>query len=1615
MKKAFTHLFFYCYRFFIVIFLLGTVTTKVNAVKLHKGVNLESKAALDQTVTFNALASRTYGDADFNVNATASSGLAVQYRSSNTAIATVNVLTGLVHILTPGTFSIIASQPGNATFNAVAVIQQQVINKATLNVKVNSQSRIYGVNNATLTIIYNGFKYNDTQTKLSVRPVASTTANTGSDVNSYPIVISQGSSSYYNLSYETGATITVTKAPLIITAANKAKIYGAANPALTLTYIGFKNNQNASALTTPANVTTSSDINTAPGTYDINVYGAASNNYAITFIKGTVTINKATLRVTAANKTKAYGANMPALTYTVTGYVLGQTSSVFTIPVNVSSTASAASPIGTYGITVAGATAANYNIIYMPGTLNVTKATLRITATNPTKLYGAVTPALTYTYTGFVLNETESNLTTTPVITTTVLPDSPVGSYPITIKGATASNYTITYVAGRLTIAKAPLKIIADAKTKIYKAAVPVLTYTYDGFVNHDNESSLTAVPVISTTATATSAAAIYPITIRGATAANYTITVVNSTLTVFKGDLTIKANNITRTYGAAVPAFTFTYTGFVDNDTESILVRKPTASAGVTMGSGAGTYTINPSGAASANYNIVYLPGTLTIEKSTLTIKVADKTKIYGAANPALTVIYSGLVNNDRASAILTGTPDVTTTATLSSVPADYAIVVSGNVTAKNYNITYANGVLAVAKATLRVTAANKTKVYGQPNPVLNYTYTGFVNGDDAADLTEQPLMPVTTAVETSPAANYPITVTGGISDKYTFQYVAGQLAVTKALLTATIDGKSKVYGEPTPNLTATYTGFVNGDNQASLTAQPAFATASTNSPVGTYAITGTGGTSANYNFRVVNSTLSITRAALTIKADDATCGYGLASPPFTLTYTGFVNDDNANSALSRAPVITTTATESSAQGAYPITASGAVSSNYTLTYTPGTLTITKAPLFVKADDKAKTYGDANPALTLSYSGFVNGDNASAITATPVANVTVNAGSNAGAYTITPSGGSTLNGSYDLVYQTGTLTINKAPLSIATPNATRAYGTANPVFIPVYTGFVNGQTAAVLTAQPVVNTTATANSDVGNYPISVTGAAAANYAFSYTPATLNVTAATLTITANNKSRAYGAGNPALDFTYSGFAAGDNVNTLTTSPTATTTATAASVIGNYAIVPSGAASANYVFAYNNGVLTVDKALLTVTADAKTKVYGTANPALTLSYSGFTNGETSSVITTQATATTAAATASGVGNYAIVPTGGAAANYNLVYTNGTLAVSKAPLTITANNQTKQFSQANPALTFTYSGFVNADGAASLITQPTATTIATRASATGTYPIVPAGAVDANYSFTYVSGTLAITTEAATINFALLPAKTFGDADFAPGATNSVNEPLMYTSSNAAVATIVNGNIHILGAGTTVITAAFPAASGYNQTTPATQLFVVNKAFQVITFNAIPLITRGENYTIPSATSSAGLPVILDIKDPAVASVRGLTISGLQIGSTTISAFQPGNNNYYAANTIVQTLQVKGNAGNVELQVHQAVSPNGDGQNDVFFIEGIKDHPDNQVTVINRNGVKIYETKGYDNASRVFDGHSSVTGTMQQPGTYFYLIEYMVNGQGRHLTGYFVLKY
>ena len=117
---------------------------------------------------------------------------------------------------------------------------------------------------------------------------------------------------------------------------------------------------------------------------------------------------------------------------------------------------------------------------------------LTITASSPTKIYGAVLPTLSVSYNGFVNGDSASNLTTQPTVTTTATTASPVGNYTTTASGAVDANYTISYVVGALTVTPAALTITASSPTMVYGATLPALTASYSGFVNGDTASKLT-------------------------------------------------------------------------------------------------------------------------------------------------------------------------------------------------------------------------------------------------------------------------------------------------------------------------------------------------------------------------------------------------------------------------------------------------------------------------------------------------------------------------------------------------------------------------------------------------------------------------------------------------------------------------------------------------------------------------------------------------------------------------------------------------------------------------------------------------------------------------------------------------------------------------------------------------------------------------------------------------------------------------------------------------------------------------------------------------------------------------------------------------------------------
>ena len=209
--------------------------------------------------------------------------------------------------------------------------------------------------------------------------------------------------------------------------------------------------------------------------YTITASGAADLDYSISYASGTLNVTPVALSITANNQTKVYGANLPTLTVSYSGFVNGDTAASLDTTPTLSTTAAATSAVGVYGITASGATDSDYTISYVAGSLTVTSAGLTITAVSQTKVYGAALPALTASYSGFVNGDTAASLTTPPTLTTTATASSHVSGnpYAITASGAADSNYSISYVAGTLTVTPAGLVISAVNQTKAYGAALP--------------------------------------------------------------------------------------------------------------------------------------------------------------------------------------------------------------------------------------------------------------------------------------------------------------------------------------------------------------------------------------------------------------------------------------------------------------------------------------------------------------------------------------------------------------------------------------------------------------------------------------------------------------------------------------------------------------------------------------------------------------------------------------------------------------------------------------------------------------------------------------------------------------------------------------------------------------------------------------------------------------------------------------------------------------------------------------------------------------------------------------------------------------------------------------
>ncbi len=705
-------------------------------------------------------------------------------------------------------------------------------------------------------------------------------------------------------------------------------------------------------------------------------------------------------------------------------------------------------------------------------------------------------------------------------------------------------------------------------------------------------------------------------------TNANYSMIVTNVSVTVNKAVASILLSDTNQSYTGTARSVSV-------STTPAGLTVVVTYNGSDTPPVTAGSYTVgvtvndtNYTGSAS---------GTLAVGKVPLLVSAQGVTRWYGGTNIPLTASVNGFISGENLGNLSGGlafTVEDTNNAVVTvdtNTPAGTYTIIPGGVSSSDYTITYSNATLLIMPAILTVTADSLTNVYGAPMPALTWSYQGFVNGEGTNVLSGAPSLS-TNLSSGSPVAGSPYTITistGTLSaSNYIFTNYSGTFTVLPAPLTVSADSVTNVYGSPMPALTGSMSGVTNNDPLS--VAFTAVATQS--SGVGAYNILpwfNDPGLLANYSATTNIGTFTVLPASLLVTANPQSRFYGYANRALTLAYAGFVLGEDAT-ALAVDPTVTTTATLTSLLGSYPITVGGAVSSNYTISYADGTLTVTKAPLTVVGNDASRPFGAPNPAFTATITGVMNNDN---ITARFYTSATTNSPPNNYIIQLSLSDPGGKLGQYSATLNSGILTVTGAALIGQVQNDSRAYGQTNPVFTVSYNGFVNGQDASLLSGDLSFSCTDTngvnvdTNSPVGVYPIAVAGGQTApNYIIQYTNGALTVTQAVLTVAANATNRLYGATNPDFTATIAGYVNGEDSNVLSGTLTITSPSDVTSAVGSYPIIPGGVSATNYAINFASNLLTVTQAPLLVCASNASRLYGQSNPTLTGSVTGLANND-----------------------------------------------------------------------------------------------------------------------------------------------------------------------------------------------------------------------------------------------------------------------------------------------------------------------------------------------------------------------------------------------------------
>ncbi|HEX3897780.1 MAG TPA: MBG domain-containing protein [Mycobacteriales bacterium] len=990
------------------------------------------------------------------------------------------------------------------------------------------------------------------------------------------------------------------------------------------------------------------------------------------------------------------------------------------------------------GLSLIGAGASNYTLSYSGNAFVVSAAPVTVTAPSPSVVYGAALPALTPVVAGLVSGD---SLTGQPTCSA-ASPHANVDTYAITCAGASAgSNYSISYVAGTLTVTPAQVTVTSDSFSIVHGDTDPTFTTSVIGLVTPDKLTS----PAMCGVSGAHSHVSTYPITCTGASAgSNYTVVYGAGTLTVTAAAGVVTPDPQEIAFGDPV---TFTFT--VSLKAGDSLVTQPTCGVSGAH-TDAGTYTIMCSGGSSPDYTLTYATATLEVDKAPVVVTANDQTKTYGTPDPTFDAAVSGVSS-------LTTAPTCVVTGAHTNVNT-YPITCSAADAGSNYAITYQPGTLTVTKADVNVVAPSSTMTYGDPvsGLALSPSFVTLAGMDTQTSAGFGSVSCSTTATANATgvydAGSYPVTCTGpGASSNYVPTYVPGMLTVAQLGVSVTPVTQEITFGDTDPLFSYTIP-LRPGDVLAS---NPTCGVSGMHTDAGSYTIACSGGGSPNYLLSYNAATLTVDKQRVVVTADNQIRDYGATDPTFTYQPSGLLHGDP----LTTPAMCGVSGTHSDA-GSYDITCSGAdAGKNYDVSYQPGTLTVDKIGVTITAPSPTMTYGDAASSVSFAptIDGLVPGDSASSTGLDSVAcapsTMTTGSGTyHAGSYPTTCSGPASLT-NYTPDYEAGTLSVARAAGVVTPDDQMISYGDPDPSF--TFTVALLGTDS--LKTDPTCGVSG-AHSAAGTYPIACSGGGSPDYALSDQTATLTVNKVGLTVTAPSPSMTYGDAASSVSFapTIDGLVRGDSATSaglasLVCSPSAMVTSRGTYHAGSYPVTcPGPSTLPNYTPTYLAGTLTVSKAAAVVTADAKTITYADSDPTF-----GFSVSPTTGDVLTSSPACGVTGAHSEAGQYSIYCTGGASDDYTLSYEPAKLTVAKATVDVVAPSpDTLDDQPALPSFVPTYSTLRGADtsvsaGFGSVVCSTTAMVGVGGSYSAGSYPVTCAGpTTTTNYTPRYVAGVLTV---------------------------------------------------------------------------------------------------------------------------------------------------------------------------------------------------------------------------------------------------------------------------